>query len=658
MRLIIFLLLISFPYIAFAEKDFDLFSLDLAELAHIKIASKQEQTVYSSPSSVSVITREQIKNMGITNLQTLLNFVPGFQSTRDIEQGTANRISARGRSTALSESVLIQIDGKKINDLYTGGISILNRMLDLGFVKQIEIIRGPGSALYGSNAFLGVINIITETTHNEVNIAADSIGGISSNILLSKSFDNAQQLDAYLSLFKQNGDDYFLTDLYDISDDVKDPIQGADIYIKYQLEKFLFTARYMQRELDDFIALGSIGNDVNNEKTKQWSIAAEYENNILDDLNYHLLVSHSENEWDTFALFIPKSVEIEPGFSLDENFVGGPYLTSKTNKIAIDLTYPLSNSNLLSFGSAYETAEITDVYTSTSHNLFTLESYGEIVILTGDDSFNVLKTRTITSFYLQDQIKLSQDIELTAGVRFDQYNDFGSSTNPRLALVWKPSDNNSVKFMYGTAFRAPNFLELYDRNNYTDFGNVDLNAEEVTTTEIAWLTNINNWRFEITAFDNQFEQLIVLGEPVEHPENPFFAPRFTNTDSQESQGIETQLQFNPTQNFTIKFLWNWFTANSDINTSRNAGALIFDYQWLDTHVNFSSYYRGDNDFIENQGDYIVSYANLSHQYSTSLKFNVAVSNLFDEKYKTQSIVYPEGIDNRGRVVTFNVKYSF
>jgi outer membrane receptor for ferrienterochelin and colicin len=654
----IILLLFSYSYFSFSEDEIDLFLLDLADLAKIKIAAKQEQTVYSSPSSVSVITREQIKQMGITSLQALLNFVPGFQSTRDIEQGTTNRISVRGRSTALSESVLIQIDGKKINDLYTGGISILNRLLTLGFVKQIEIIRGPGSALYGSNAFLGVINIVTETAHNEVNIAADSIGGVSSNILLSKSFDNEYQLDTYFSLFKQEGDDYFLTDLNGISSQVKDPIQGVDFYMKYQLENLFFTARYMQRQLDDFITFGSVGNDINNENTKQWSVAAEYENQIVEDLHYHMLVSHSEDEWDSFALFIPKDVEIEAGFSLDENYVGGPYLTSKTSKMEIDLTYPLGNNNLFSFGSAFEKAEITNADNATSHNLFTLESLGEIVKLTGDESFNSLNTRTITSFYLQDQIKLNQALELTAGVRFDKYNDFGSSTNPRLALVWSPSDGNSLKFMYGTAFRAPNFLELYDQKNWVDFGNVDLNAEEVTTTEIAWLTTFFNWHIEITAFDNQFEQLIVLGEPVKHPENPFFAPRFTNTENQKSQGVETQLQFKASQNFAIKFLWNWFSEDSNINTARNSGAVIFDYQWLDTYINFASYYRGNNDFIENQNNYFVSYANLSHRYSTNLRLNIAISNLFDEKYKTQSIVYSQGIDNRGRVITFNVEYTF
>lgn len=657
MRYII-LLLLSYSYLSFAEDEIDLFSLDLADLAKIKIASKQEQTVYSSPSSVSVITRAQIQNMGITNLQTLLNFVQGFQSTRDIEQGTANRISVRGRSTALSESVLIQIDGKKINDLYTGGISILNRMLDLGFVKQIEIIRGPGSALYGSNAFLGVINIITEVESNEVSVAIDSIGGISSNISFNKHFDNDQQLNAYFSLFKQNGDEYFLTDLFGVSEQVKDPIQGADVYIKYQMDKLLFTGRYMQRQLDDFIALGSIGNNINNENTKQWSIAAEYENSITDKLNYHLLVSHSEDEWDTFALFIPKDIEISPDFSLDENFVGGPYLTSKRSKIALNLTYSLNENHFFSFGSAYEAAEITDVYTSTSHDLFTLENFDEVVKLTGDDSFNALNQRTITSLYAQDQIKLGHNVELTAGVRYDTYNDFGSSTNPRLALVWKPSNDNSFKLMYGTAFRAPNFLELYDRNNYADFGNINLNAEEVTTTEVAWLTNFANWHMEVTVFDNQFKQLIVLGEPVENPENPFFAPRFANTDSQKSRGVESLLQYKASQSFAVKFIWNWFTASSDINTAQNTGALILDYQRGDIQLNFASYYRGTNDFIENQQGYFISYANVSHLYSSNLRFSMAISNLFDEKFKTQSIVYPQGIDNRGRVFTFKTEYSF
>ena len=641
-----------------AKDDFDIFELDFSELAKIKIASKQTQTVYSSPSSVSVVTRQQLKSMGITNLQALLNFISGFQSTRDIEQGTANRISVRGRSTALSESILLQIDGQKINDLYTGGISILNRMLDLGHVKQIEIIRGPGSALYGSNAFLGVINIITESNINEGTFGLDSIGGVFGNIFYSQELFQNSTIDLYLSLFEQSGDEYELTDIYGISDHVKDPIKGGDLYVKYHLGNWLFTGRYMERELNDFIPLGSFGKNINKESTQQWSISSQYKGQLLDVFEYELLLSHSEDKWDTFALFIPEKVEISPDFSLDEDFVGGPFLTSKTSKISFDTAYKVNSSQFISLGVSYESSSITEVYTSTSHDLFTLESYGEIVKLKDEQSFNVKERRDVASLYIQDQVKLGSQWELTAGIRFDNYNDFGSSTNPRIALIWKPENKNSIKLMYGTAFRAPNFLELYDRNNYTDFGNVNLQAEEVTTTEIAWLRADHSWKFEITAFNNNFRDLIILGEPVESIENPFFAPTFANNNGKKSRGIESELSFNLDEFLSMRVIWNWFTHDSDINVARNSGALVIDYQWLKTQFNLSSYYRGINEFIVNQGSYIVTNINVRYVFSKSVMIHLAIDNVLDESFNTQSIVYSEGIENRGRVFKLSLDYLF
>lgn len=640
------------------QDDIDIFTLSLEELTQIEIATKRKQTIYSSPSSVYLFTRQQIESMGIENLQALLNFVPGFQSTRDIEQGTANRISARGRSTALSESVLVQIDGKKINDLYTGGISILNRLLDLGHVDHVEIIRGPGSALYGGNAFLGVINIVTVSNQNEVNLTASHPNRMSSNISYSHQFSENNVFDLYMSLFNDGGDDYDLTDIYGISDKVSDPAMGVDAYLKYSSNDWLFTGRYMKRELKDFIALGSIGNDINHEESEQWSLSAEYNNVVSDKFAYHILLSHSQDQWETLALLIPKDVEIFPDFSLTTNFVGGPFLKSQNNKAAINLSYQVNNEHFLSFGGSYESAFITDVYTATTHNLFTLDAYEESIKLMGDDSFNDKKSRGITSLYAQDQVHINEYWELTAGIRYDFYNDFGSSTSPRLALVWKPKDKSSIKLMYGTAFRAPNFLELYDRNNYVDFGNINLNAEEVETAEISWLHTYQNWHFELTAFNNSFKQLILLDEPVEDPENPFFSPSFTNNNGQKSRGIETELLYKLSQQFQMRIIWNWFTNNSDINIAKNTGAVIIDYNHENLHINVNSYYRGENNAIKNQSSYMVTSANISHQISPLLRLNLLMSNIFDQQYRTQSIMYAEGIENRGRAITVGLEYVF
>lgn len=654
----LFLTMCCFSFCSMSQDEIDIFALSLEELTQIEIATKHKQTIYSSPSSVYVITRQQIKNMGISNLQNLLNFVPGFQSTRDVEQGTANRISSRGRSTALSESVLVQIDGKKINDLYTGGISILNRLLDIGHVDHIEIIRGPGSALYGSNAFLGVINIVTRTNLNEVNLGIANPNQVSANISYSTQFSNSNKLDVYLSSFNDKGDTYNLTDLNGISDKIKDPASGLDIYIKHSFNDWQFTGRYMQRELQDFLALGSIGNNVNKEKTQQWSLSADYQGSFSDQLTYDLSFFHSEDKWHTIALLLPKDVEIFPGFALSNDFIGGPFLTSQNNKVSANLSYQANKAHLVSIGISYEKARISDVYTETTHNLFTLEEYQSSIKLTGDDSFNVKKSREISSFYVQDQYHINDDWELTAGVRYDTYSDFGSATSPRLALVWKPKEKSSVKLMYGTAFRAPNFLELYDRNNYVDFGNIKLNAEEVETVELSWLNTQKNWHIEITAFNNSFKQLIRLDAPVEHPENPFFSPSFTNNNGQDSRGIESELVYKLNNQFSVKVIANWFTSNSNINTAKNSGALILDYSQEKLHVNFHGYYRGNNQAVENQGSYIVASANTSYQMLPQLKLNLSVKNIFNKGYRTQSIMYAEGIENRGREFSLGLEYQF
>jgi len=653
-----FIIICCFSFSTLSQDETGIFALSLEELTQIKIATKHKQTIYSSPSSVYVITRQQIKDMGITNLQALLNFVPGFQSTRDVEQGTASRISSRGRSTALSESVLVQLDGKKLNDLYTGGISLLNRLLNLGNVEQIEIIRGPGSALYGSNAFLGVINIVTTSGLNEVNIAVSEPNQVSSNISYSHQFSQENALDIYLSFFNNDGEKYKLTDINGITGIVSDPAAGIDFHLKYSLGNWLFTGRYMKRELQDFLALGSIGNNINNEDSQQWSFSSEYHGKISNELSYSLLLSQSRDRWETLALLIPKDVEIFPGFSLTNNFVGGPFLKSQNNKISLNFTYQIKNNHLLTFGSSYEKAHISDVHTATTHDLFTLEEYEKPIKLTNDDSFNDDKSREITSIYLQDQIHIGQHWELTAGIRHDAYSDFGTSTNPRLALVWKQQEKNSIKLMYGNAFRAPNFLELYDRNNYVDFGNINLHAEEVETIELSWLKTEINWHFELTAFSNTYKHLITLSEPIEHPENPFFAPTFINKDGQKSSGIESELLYKFDNDFSIKVIWNWFSNNSDINIARNTAALVIDYQKENLHINFHGFYRGENIAVKNQKSYMVPTANVTYQLSTQLKLNFLVNNIFEQSYKTQSIMYSEGVPNRGRAFTLGIEYQF
>ena len=653
-KLLVFVLCIT-TLLVQANETYDIFEMSLAELTTVEIATKHKQTVYSSPSTVSIITRTQLLNMGLVDLQTLLNYVPGFQSTRDIEQGTANRITSRGRSTALSESVLVHIDGNKINDLYTGGISIINRMLSLGNVERVEIIRGPGSALYGGNAFLGAINIVTTSKLSQISISTDDKGSISSNLFYHNDHNS---IDLFVSTFNSKGSKYRFVDLYGINTPTKDPMAGHDLYIKYKLDNWQFTGRHMQRKLNDFLPLGSIGNNINEENTEQWSLTSKFQYMLTTDSEIRLKAHYSKDEWDTAALLIPKGVEIAPDFALSSDFIGGPFLTSHSIKLDGELSYQVSKNQLITLGSAFEQAEIEDVYTNTTHNLMTLEPYPHAIKLTGEQSFNVLKKRNIASLFFQDQIKLNPQWELTAGLRFDDYDDFGQTLNPRLALVWNPNLSSSVKLLYGSAFRAPNFLELYDKNNYVDFGNVNLSPEEVETLELGWLNTTDSWHWEITWFHNKFANLIELDAPVEDVENPFFAPQFVNKDNRKSTGFEAELRLKLSEGLSLQTNYTWFSKNSDISVSRQAATFIFNYQHNDFNINFNHFYRGESILVDNQKSYWVSGINLRYNYSSALSFSLKSTNVFNKSYKTPSIIYPGGVPNKGRNFTLSLEYNY
>lgn len=629
--------------------------MSLAELATIEIATKHKQTVYSLPSTVSVITRAQLSSMGVFDLQTLLNYVPGFQSSRDIEQGTANRIASRGRSTALSESVLVHIDGNKINDLYTGGISIINRMLSLGNVERVEIIRGPGSALYGGNAFLGVINIVTASKLSQINFSTDDKGSLATSLL----YHNTQNsIDMFVSAFNSKGSKYRFVDLYGINTPTTDPMVGHDLYIKYKLDNWQFIGRHMQRKLNDFLPLGTIGNNINEENTEQWSLTSKFVYELNSNSTVQVNGYYSKDEWDTSALLIPKNVEIAPDFALKSDFIGGPYLTSHNIKIDGELSYQISENQLITLGSAYEQSKIDDVYTNTTHNLFSLEPYPASIKLTGENSFNVLKKRNIVSLFIQDQIKFSDQWEVTAGLRFDDYDDFGQTLNPRLAFIWKPNLSSSVKLLYGSAFRAPNFLELYDKNNYVDFGNVNLSPEEVETLELVWINTTGNWHWELTWFHNKFDQLIELDAPVEDVENPFFAPQFVNKDNRKSTGFEAELRLKLSEGLSLQTNYTWFSKNSDISVSRQAATFIFNYQHNDFNINFNHFYRGESILVDNQKSYWISGVNLRYNYSSALSFSFKSTNVFNKSYKTPSIIYPGGVPNKGRNFTLSLEYNY
>ena len=163
-----FVIIFTLFFALYTQKKVDrnieeLMKMDLEELLNVKIsvASKFNEEQVLSPSNVTVFTKKEIERMGLRSLDELINFVPGFQSQKQVSYGNSSTIQVRGKpeNGYLSKDVLVLKDGVRLNDYLTGGSSFITRSINIQNLEKIEIIRGPGSALYGSNAFLGVINL-------------------------------------------------------------------------------------------------------------------------------------------------------------------------------------------------------------------------------------------------------------------------------------------------------------------------------------------------------------------------------------------------------------------------------------------------------------------------------------------------------------------
>ncbi len=191
--------LLSVPFMAFSSEQ-DLFTLSFEELldVNINLATKTDETRASVPSSTTVFTHQHIALLGVNNVYDLMNYVPGFQSTRGDWVGAVPKEHTRGVFLN-SGNVLVMINGQRLNEASFGKASVYMPHISVDIVDKVEFIRGPGSALYGSNAFLGVMNIITFQARNQMSVGIGEHGYTQVAGSFIKTFLNKQRcMEMYL----------------------------------------------------------------------------------------------------------------------------------------------------------------------------------------------------------------------------------------------------------------------------------------------------------------------------------------------------------------------------------------------------------------------------------------------------------------------------
>lgn len=470
-------------------------------------ATKYIKHLNQAPANASVITDKQIEAMGAQTLAEVLVTVPGVSIVTTTPYGKRS-LMVRGSYNTEGDLVLFTINNYSISHVITGSAGWHFLDMSASNIKRIEVIRGPGSALYGANAAVAVVNIITKNGE-DMNYSRVGIG--------AGNFDKHN----YSVVSGRNLDDWNYALMMNHSDKGKSGtnvdsdkfLQSGELDDSLELDEFHASAQFNNIELEYFISKmlrrGYIGADytLNNEseqKSLQQYFKATYDKYLAE--NVHLRSTAYYDDWnlDFFYEFYPEGAMdgFPEGVLATVEF--GAYSTGIDGQLDISL----HDNHTISIGLVYQEMASYNTESKANYDPLTYQPLGEFTsIAPGLPE----KRRTIAAAFFQNVYRFSAGVETTLGLRHDRYSDFGETTNPRAAVVWTYDPKTFIKIMYGKAFKAPNYQELYITSNPFLHGNPELDPSIVSTIETS-VSHIytSAAKASITAFYTEYDEVIQL----------------------------------------------------------------------------------------------------------------------------------------------------
>jgi len=657
-RYLIMFLGLSQAFSAHANTDDRLdhfLSLSLEELINLEttIATNAKHTTTKAPAVVTLITADDIKATGATNLIDVLESVPGIH-IRSHHFAFRPLVLFRG---AAANQTLLMINGTPMKDLMWG-FGIFWKGLPTSMIERIEIIRGPGSALFGSDASAGVINVITKTAgkieDSEVGVRA---GSFNTKTAWMQHGDNWNGFDVALTaeLFSTDGHDPFIaTDAQTISDQAESTTasyapdaahygwNNQDIRLSIAKDNWRLLADFMHHsDLEIGLTGAGVLDPVTQASDSRYNIDLLYNNETFN------------KDWGLDAKFSYLHLDYTSGDGFQERPPGHNDGT---------VIYPDGKINQMRSTERRMNAEISGLYRGIEHHalrlgtgytwqdLYSVEQF--VNFGTGPDgnplpadsplvdisdtpyAFAPEKTRKINYLFIQDVWTINNELELTAGARYDDYSDFGDTLNPRLALVWESTDRLTTKLMYGQAFRAPSYQELFSETSWS-LPNANLDPERSETLELAFSfiatknlhLNLNLYHFKQTDI---IRAITVTGVAKK---------QYQNTGDLTIRGIEMEAQWQVLK--TLKIVGNFSMHDQKDDELHPAqepeeeAYLRMDWgfqpewnwnlqtNWIGEHP------RAPSDTRPAVDDCFLTDTTLRYAHSGSLEFAASVRNLFD-----------------------------
>ena len=557
-------------------------ALVYGDKSFVSIATGSQQPLSRAPAVATVITAEDIAAIGAANLDEVLETVPGLHVSRaSIRYMPMYVIRGIGGGNQTNPQVLMLQNGIPMTTMYNGDRGSAWVGLPVENIARIEIIRGPGSALYGADAYAGVINIITKTAADTPGTAVGIRGG---------SFNTwdtwvqhggkwgAADVAAYVRIGSTDGvkevisadaqtrnDKLFGTRASLAPGPVNTGYDAVDASLNLTYDKWRLRAGYKLR--DDLQTGAGISSSLDPNSMGR----AE---NVTGDLSWNDL--QFAQDWSVgatasmlyYTFTYPTNVQLLPpgarvgATSFPDGLIGGPNQWEKQFRLSGNATYSGFAGHSLRLGLGHDDL---DLYRTRTIKNYTLSvtgapiNPGPVLDYTGIQPHILPHEREVNYFYAQDEWDLAKDWSLTAGVRHDSYSDFGGTTNPRLALVWEASLDLTAKLLYGQAFRAPSFNEQYGINPVAN-GNPNLKPETIRTLEAAF-----SWQarrdtlLNLSLFHYDMQDGISL-----------VGTAYANTGTQHGNGMELETVWDASR--TLRLTGNYaYQKSIDEATGQDAG---------------------------------------------------------------------------------------
>ncbi len=528
----------------------DIFALSLEELAKVEVitAGRVGQQISQAPAIISVITAEQIRESGYRSVAEALQSIPGMDFITDHLHSNVGIRGVNGGMNAWSRIIKVMIDGQSVAFRSSGENWLDKELIPLSMIQRIEIVRGPSSALYGANAFLGVVNIITKTG-NAMNggLISAKTGFINNNFYYGGEIAFGKKIKNF---------DFILSFAKFIEDRSGLEIQnmpGKTFYkdsLKSKNDISVPRSIFAKMSYNSAV-VGQISLDFNYQISDSYGEFQEW--GILTHKNrialYNFYVRGSFQK--TFSKKITNSASLVyshgmslPSEKLDINETGiADFVTRKYGYDGIDFTYEtrynVSGRNFITIGFDYnQDKENLQTFYKNFANKPKIPMSGEL----NDTLFTNIGIYFQSILYPFDFINKDIPLGITFGFRYDINNIYGNVPNFRAATVYQFNENIFAKLLYGTSFKAPAATQLYTTVVAPNeaVGNPKLKPEEAKTCEMQIGTNCTkHFEFTFTGFYN------IITNKVELLKNPNVTSNVypDNVDKISSYGTEISLVY-------------------------------------------------------------------------------------------------------------------